>query len=102
MNTIIKSTVRNEIQHYMLNSVGGSDPSDEPLSKPKKRKTEGRLNKLLNRIRSSTISKTGDKAHKVKKFQLKYERYDHINEVLKKVRVKDGGGPHFIDVATSL
>ena len=43
------------------NNVGASNPSDEPFSKPKKRKTEGRLNSLLNRIRSNTLSKTGDK-----------------------------------------
>ena len=70
----------------------------EPFSKPKKRKTEERVNNLLNRIRSNTISKTGDKTHKVKKPQLKYERYDHISEVFKNLRVKDGGGPRFIDV----
>ena len=34
--------------------VGGSDPSDESFSKPKKRKTERWLNNLLNRIRSQT------------------------------------------------
>ena len=34
----------------------------------------------------------------MKKLQLKYERYDLINEVFKNVRVKDGGGPRFIDV----
>ena len=34
----------------------------------------------------------------MKKLQVKYERYDHINEVFKNVRVKDGGGPRFIDV----
>ena len=36
--------------------------------------------------------------HKVKKLQLKYQRYDDIDEVFKNVQVKDGGGPHFIDV----
>ena len=56
------------------------------------------MNNLLNRIWSNTISKTGDKTHKVKKLQLKYERYDHFNEVFKNVRVKDGGRPGFIDV----
>ena len=86
MDSILESTVRNEVQHYMSssicgneNSVGASNPSDEPFSKPKKRKTEGRLSNLLNSIRSNTISKTGDKTRKVKKLQLKYERYDHIN-----------------------
>ena len=86
MDNILESTVRNEVQHYMSssicgneNSVGTSNPSDEPFSKPKKRKTEGRLSNLLNSIRSNTISKTGDKTPKVKKLQLKYERYDHIN-----------------------
>ena len=34
----------------------------------------------------------------MKKLQLKYERYDHFNEVFKNVRVKDGGRPGFIDV----
>ena len=83
MDNTLKSTVRNEIQHHMSsricgneNSAGTFNPSDEPFSKPKKRKTEGRLNNLLNRIRSNTISKTRDKTHKVKKLQLKYERYD--------------------------
>ena len=52
----------------------------------------------MKRIRSNIIFKTGDKTQKVKKLQLKYERYDHINEVFKNVRVKDGGGPRFIDV----
>ena len=80
------------------NSVGASNPSDEPFSKPKKRETVGWLNNLLNRIRSSTISKTGDEKHKVKKLHLKYERYDHINEVFKNVRVKDGGRPRFVKV----
>ena len=86
MDNILESTVRNEVQHYMSssicgneNNVGASNPSDEPFSKPKKRKTEGRLSNLLNSIRSNTISKTGDKTHKVKRLQLKYERYDHIN-----------------------
>ena len=49
------------------NSVGGSHPSDKPFSKPKKCKTERWLKNLLNRIRSKTISKIGDKAHNVKK-----------------------------------
>ena len=59
MDNILKSTVRNEIQHYISssicgneNSIGASNRSDEPFSKPKKHKTEGRLNNLLNRIRS--------------------------------------------------
>ena len=52
----------------------------------------------MKRIRSNSIFKTGDKTQKVKKLQLKYERYDHINEVFKNVRVKDCGGPRFIDV----
>ena len=73
------------------NSVGASNPSDKPFSKSKKLKTEGRLNNLLNKIPSNTISKRGDKTHKVKKLQLKCERYDHINEVFKNVQVKDGG-----------
>ena len=52
MDNILKSTARNEIRNYMSsnnicgdeNSAGGSHPSDKPFSKPKKRKTEGRLN----------------------------------------------------------
>ena len=67
----------------MSSSVGRSDPSDKPFSKPKKRKNERRLNNLLNRIHSNTISSTEVKTHQVKKLQLKYERYSHINEVLK-------------------
>ena len=63
MDNILKSTARNEIQNYMSsnnicgdeNSAGGSHPSDKPFSKPRKRKTEGRLN-LLNTIRSNSIS----------------------------------------------
>ena len=34
----------------MSSSVGRSDPSDKPFSKPKKRKNERRLNNLLNTI----------------------------------------------------
>ena len=34
----------------------------------------------------------------MKKLQRKYERYNHINEVFKNVRVKDSEGPRFIDI----
>ena len=48
------------------NNVGAPNPSDEPFSKTKKRKTEGRLNNLLNRIRSNTLCKTGNKTQREK------------------------------------
>ena len=36
----------------------------------------------------------------MKKFQVKYERFDPISKTYKLVRQKDGGGPGFIDVYT--
>ena len=80
------------------NSVGASNPSDEPFSKPKKRKTEGQLNSLLNRIRSNTISKTGDKTQGEKASTNIWKIRPYYNEVFKNVRLKDGGEPDFIDV----
>lgn len=59
------------------------------------------MNNLLNWIHSNTISRTEDKPQ-VKNLQLKYERYNHINEVLKNVRVKDGGGTSYVDLKSHL
>ena len=40
-------------------------------------------------------------AKKIKKFQIKYERYDPLKKPYKVVKLKEGDRPRFIDVDTS-
>ena len=65
-----------------------------------RKKTDRRLSGLLSRIRSETPSKTNH-SRKIKKLQVKYERFDSILEQYKTVRQRDGGGIRYIDVQTS-
>ena len=55
---------------------------------------------LLSRIRSQTPSKI-NLSRKIKKLQVKYERFDPILEQYKTVRLKDGGGIRYTDFETS-
>jgi len=113
MENILKSTIRNEIQSIMAENSNNTQPrvhsassvaentekSDTTITK--KRKTEGRMSNLLTKIRTNNTGRSQpDKItnKKLKKLQLKYERYDRANEIFRHVRVKDGGGPRFIDV----
>ena len=54
------------------------------------------LGKIRGRVASDTIT-----AKKIKKVQVKYERYDPVKKSYKVVKLKDGGGPRFIDVNMS-
>ena len=65
-----------------------------------RKKTNKRLSGLLSRIRSETPSEI-NLSRKIKKLQVKYERFDPILEQYKTVGLKDGGGIRYIDVETS-
>ena len=65
-----------------------------------KKKNDKRLSGLLSRIRSETPSKINF-SRKIKKLQVKCERFDPILEQYKTVRLKDGGGIRYTDFETS-
>ena len=107
----MKETIWEEIEKY--NKEKGEASKSEgilPLNTrpatPKEKKkskapqTKRRLLNLLEKIRSKSCIRSSAKSSskKMKKLQVKYERFDPISKTYKLVRQKDGGGPRFIDV----
>ena len=111
MDNVLKKAIREEIEKYNKEKGEGSESegilpvnaSPATLKGKKKSKalqTERRLSNLLEKIRSKSCIKGGAKSSskKMKRLQVKYERFDPISKTYKLVRQKDGGGPRFIDV----
>ena len=96
---VLRETICFEIKAILGDKESRNETPKTQTEKCKK-KTDKRLSGLLSRIRSETPSKTNH-SRKIKKLQVKYERFDPILEQYKTVRLKDGGGIRYIDVQTS-
>ncbi|XP_057316245.1 uncharacterized protein LOC130657280 [Hydractinia symbiolongicarpus] len=102
MDNILKNTIRTEIKSFMDSENTNNERKEDKKDKGP-RKTEQRLGQLLSKIRAKS-SESGSSQYssrpskKYKKLQLKYERYDNLINEFKVVRLKDGGGPRFVDV----
>ena len=92
----------------MKNTIKRKEKAVNLKATPKEKKkskapqTDKRLSNLLEKIRSKSCIRGSAKssAKKIKKLQVKYERFDPISKTYKLDRQKDGGGPRFIDVYT--
>ncbi|XP_057309778.1 uncharacterized protein LOC130647812 [Hydractinia symbiolongicarpus] len=95
MDNVIKSIVQEELKKAMEPSTSKT----AAVTLQPKKKTEGRLNNLLSKIRSSgSVSNSSKKKVKTKKFQLKWSRYDAFKEQFQMVKSGDGGGYRFLKV----
>ena len=106
MDNVLKKKIREEIDKYKKekgerSKSEGILPVDTSPSNPMPQ-TERRLSKLLEKIRSRTCIRSSAKSSskKMKKLQVKYERFDPMLKTYKLVWQKDGGIPRFIDVYT--
>ena len=113
MDNVLKKTIREEIEKYNKEKredgkSEGIFPENTSPANPKEKmkskapQTERRLSNLLEKIRSKSCIRDSAKSSskKMKKLQVKCERFDPISKTYKLVRQKDGGGPRFIDVYT--
>ena len=111
MDNVLKKTIRKEIEKYNKEKGEGSKsegilPVNASPATPKEKKkskapqTGRRLSNLLEKIRSNSCIRGSAKSSskKMKKLQVKYERFDPLSKTYKLVRQKDGGGPRFTDV----
>lgn len=114
MDAVLEQIVRSQVESYMMNTSkstansycnannpdDGSSSSSSTSSANKKRKTETRLGNLLSRVRqkASSSSSKSYTPQKIKKVQVKWERYNPSKEGYEIVKQKDGGGYRFIKV----
>ena len=106
MDNVLKKKIREEIEKYKKEKgerckSEGILPVDTSPSNPMPQ-TERRLSKLLEKIRSRTCIRSSAKSSskKMKKLQVKYERFDPMFKTYRLCRQKDGGGPRFLDAYT--
>ena len=76
-------------------------PSSSASNPNRKDKTEGRLSGLLSRIRKKHKTKE-TKVIKSRKLQVKWQRFNPIENKFEYVRVNNGGGTRFIEVSEDL
>ena len=113
MNNVLKETIREEIEKYSKEKGEGSksegippvdtspaNPKEKMKSKAHTPQTERRLSKLLEKIRSKSYVRAKSSSKKMKKLQVKYERFDPMFKTYRLCRQKDGGGPRFLDAYT--
>ena len=104
MDNLLKKAIWEEIEKY--NKGKGEDSKSEGIlpvntsptnpkenMKSKAPRTERRYSKPLEKIRSKSCIKGSAKSStkKMKKLQVKYERFDPISKTYNLVRQKDGG-----------
>ena len=99
MDNVLRETIRSETK-AILGDKESRNEAHKTQTENCKKKSDKRLSGLLSRIRSETPSKINS-SRKIKKLQIKYERFDPIVEQYKTLRLKDGGGIRYIDVETS-
>ena len=99
MDKVLREIICTEIKAILGNKESRNEAPKTQTEKYKK-KIDEELNRLLSRIRSKTPSNI-NLSKKIKKLQVKYERFDPILEQYKTVRLKDGGGIRYIDVKIS-
>lgn len=105
MDNVIKRLISEELDKRETNKVDtqqeeevGSETVETCEEKPQKRKkTEGRLTNLLNKIRRKADGPPTPVV-KEKKIQVKWKRFCPINNKLKLVRFENGGGMRVITV----
>ena len=111
MDNVLKKTTREKIEKYNKEKREGSKSEGilpvnaspaAPIEKKKSKapQTERRSSNLLEKIRSKSCIRGSAKSSskKMKKLQVKYERFDPISKTYKLVRQKDRRGPRFIIV----
>lgn len=78
----------------MEEESGASSSTKSSLKTTKKRKVEGRLSELLNKIRQKNVVEST----KTKRIQVKWKRYDILKNEYKNVRAGNGGGMRSVEV----
>ena len=110
MDNVLKKTIQAEIQNYMKSNNGSeackssgtkSEDSGSTRISKKEPKTQRRLGNLLNKIRSKSVESSKYTKRKIKKLQLRYQRYDPCAKDFKTVTPKDQGGLKFVDIECS-
>ena len=99
MANVFRETICTEIK-APLGDKECRNGTPETHTEKFKKKTDKRLTGLFSRSRSETPSKI-NLTKKIKKFQMKHERFHPILEQHKAVRSEDGGGIRYIDDETS-
>ena len=98
MDNVLKKTIREETEKY--NKEKRESSKSEGIlpvnTSPTKRKNEIQSSTKQSCIRDSAKPST----KKMKKLQVKFERFDPISKTYKLVRQKDGAGPKFLVVYT--